>query len=184
MPQSSISVLMDCVKSGHVVSDISCFEKEILYKLRTMSIDEIANLPDVSEGLEFSIKKAANSCNNIIDFLDIVKSKRYTTTRIQRILLYSLLGITKKDMDISKKIYPYVRVLGFNEKGKSLLSKIARSNPKLNIITSVKKFENECKNKNLKLMLSKDICASNIFTLGYEFDSHGNLDYTHSIVKV
>ena len=50
-----------------------------------MSIDEIANLPDVSEGLEFSIKKAANSCNTINELLDIIKSKRYTVTRLQRI---------------------------------------------------------------------------------------------------
>ena len=95
MPESSISVLMDCIKAGHVVSDISSFEKEIFYQLRKMSVEEIADLPDVSEGLEFSIKKAANSCNSVVEFLDIVKSKRYTNTRIQRIMIYSLLGITK-----------------------------------------------------------------------------------------
>lgn len=91
MPESSVSVLMDCINAGHVVSDISCFEKEIFYQLRKMSVEEIADLPDVGEGLEFSIKKAANSCNSVVEFLGIVKSKRYTSTRIQRILLYSLL---------------------------------------------------------------------------------------------
>lgn len=87
---------MDCIKAGHVVSDISSFEKEIIYQLRNMSIEEISDLPDVSEGLEFLIKKAANSCNSVVEFLDIVKSKRYTSTRIQRILLYSLLRYYKK----------------------------------------------------------------------------------------
>ena len=96
MPESSVSVLMDCVKAGHVVSDISSFEKEIFYQLRKMSVEEIADLPDVSEGLEFSIKKVANSCNTMVEFLNIVKSKRYTNTRIQRILLYSLLRYYKK----------------------------------------------------------------------------------------
>ena len=69
-------------------------------------------MPDVSEGLEAVIKNAANSCNNIVDFLNIAKSKRYTSTRFQRILLYSLLNITKKDIALSKKVQPYVRVLG------------------------------------------------------------------------
>lgn len=184
MPESSISVLMDCIKAGHVVSDISSFEKEIFYQLRKMSVEEIADLADVSEGLEFSIKKAANSCNSVVKFLDIVKSKRYTSTRIQRILLYSLLGITKKDMEVSKKVVPYVRVLGFNENGKTLLSKISRANPRLQVVTSVKRFEDECRNRNLKLMFSKDLWASDVFSLGYEFDSWGNLDYRCGVVKV
>ena len=105
-----------------------------------MSIKDISNLPDVNEGLEYSIKKAVNSCNTIDELLSNIKSKRYTITRLQRILLYSLLEITKDDMDISKKITPYIRILGFNNNGKYLLSKIAKENPNLEIITSVKKF--------------------------------------------
>lgn len=116
LPSSSYSILVDSIKNGHIVSDISTFEKEIIYTLRKMSTDEISKLPDVSEGLEFAIKNAANSCNSIVEFLNIIKSKRYTSTRIQRILLYALLGITKKDMTVSKKITPYIRVLGFNER--------------------------------------------------------------------
>lgn len=76
-----------------------------------METSEIAMLPDVTEGLEFAIKKAANSCNNLNDLLNIIKSKRYTSTRIQRILLYALLGITKKDIDISKKLLPILEYL-------------------------------------------------------------------------
>ncbi len=183
LPESSYSVLMENIKFGHVVSDISSFEKEILYVLRKMSIDEIKNLPDVNEGLENILKKAANSCNSVIEFLNIVKSKRYTNTRIQRILLYSLLGITKKDMQISKKVNPYIRVLGMNKRGEFILSEALKANPKLQVITSVKKFEDNCSNKNLMQMLSKDIYATNVYTLGYEFESSANLDYTKKLVK-
>lgn len=183
LPASSYSILINNIKVGHIVSDLSTFEKEIIYNLRKMSIEEIADLPDVSEGLEFAIKNAANSCNSIVEFLNIIKSKRYTSTRIQRILLYSLLGITKKDMSISKKVTPYIRVLGFNERGKYLLSEISRANPKLEIITSVKKFMDSSTNKNLKNILNKDIWATNVYTLGYEYDSWNNLDFTHKLVK-
>ena len=181
VPESTYSILIDNVQNGHIVEDLSIFEKEIIYVLRKMSIEEISNLPDVSEGLEYSIKKAADSCNSIVELLNLVKSKRYTSTRIQRILLYALLGITKKDMQVSKTTKPYVRILGFNNFGKTLLSEIARNNPKLNIITSVKKFTDSNSNKNFNLLLNKDIFATNVYTIGFEYDSINNLDFKKGI---
>lgn len=184
VPESTYSVLMDNVKSGRFVTDFSTFEKEIFYILRRMSIEEIANLPDISEGLEFAIKNAVNSCNSISELLDSVKSKRYTTTRIQRIFLYALLGITKFDMEISRNTLPYVRVLGFNDNGKRLVSEISKMNPDINIITSIKKFVNYNIDDNLKLILSKDIFATNIYCSGFNGSYIGNLDYKNKIVKI
>ena len=181
MPRSSYIQLGEELKIGHYVIDISRFEKEIIYMLRRMSIEEIANLPDVSEGLENSIKNAANSCNTLNELVNIIKTKRFTQTRIQRILLYGLLGITKKKMETSKKVTPYVRVLGFNNKGKELISEMMRLNPKLNVVTSVKKYIDTVANKNLKEMLETDILATNVYTLGYYSDSYANLDYTRKI---
>ena len=182
MPPNSYRVLYNSIQKGHYVKDITSFEKEILYILRKMSLKEIANLPDVTEGLEHAIKNAANSCNTIEEFMNIIKTKRYTNTRIQRILLYALLGITKDDMKNSFKAQPYIRVLGMNKKGKDLISVISRSNPNLNIITSVKKFIDSNSNKNLSSMLNTDINATNIYTLGYEKDSWSNLDFTHNMI--
>ncbi len=184
LPISSYSILKENIKKGHIVRDISNFDKIILYKLRSMSIEEISNLPDVSEGLEYSIKKAADSCNTIYEFINIVNSKRYTKTRLQRILLYALLNVTKKDIQISKKVMPYIRILGFNEKGKYIVSQISRNKNKLNLITSVKKFNDQNTNKNLQLMLQKDINATNTYTLGFENDSWSNLDYTQKIITI
>ena len=182
IPGTTFNTLLNNIKIGHVVPDLSVFEKQIIYNLRKMSLKEISELPDVSEGLENSIKNTANSCNSIIEFLNIIKSKRYTNTRIQRILLYSLLNITKKDMQISKKVLPYIRVLGFNERGKYIISEVSKLNPKLPIITSVKKFVDSNTNKNLKIMLDKDIWATNVYTVGYEYDSWNNLDFTQKII--
>lgn len=184
MPRSSYILLAQEIRKGHFVIDLSKFQREILYRLRTMSIEEIKDIPDVSEGLENAIKNAADSCNSIIDLVNIVKSKRYTQTRIQRILIYTLLGITKKNMETSKKVTPYLRVLGFNNKGKELISEIMKKNPKTNLVTSVKNFLDTTKNKNLKEMLLKDIEATNIYTLGYESDSWANLDYTNRIINI
>ena len=184
MPKSSYALLADELRKGHYVLDLSKFQKEIIYNLRKMSVEEIAQLVDVSEGLENAIKNAANSSNNLVDFVNIVKSKRYTQTRIQRILIYALLGITNSKMLAFKKAVPYARVLGFNEKGKKLISQIVKHNKRAQIVTSVKKYMDESKNKVLKEMLETDILATNVYTLGYEKDSWSNLDYTNKLVTM
>ena len=181
MPRSAYLLLGEELKKGHYVIDIARFEKEIIYNLRRMSTEEISKIPDVSEGLENSLKNAADSCNTLEELINIVKTKRFTQTRLQRILLYTLLGIDKKQMETSKKVVPYVRVLGFNNRGKDLISEMMKLNPKLNVVTSVKKYMDNVANKNLKEMLEKDILATNIYTLGYYSDSYANLDYTNKI---
>ena len=180
MPAPSFKILSDNINHGKIIKDISVFEKEIIYTLRKMSLPEIANLQDVSEGLENLIKQAANNCNNLEDLINLIKSKRYTRSRIQRILLYSILNITKKDIQDSYKAKPYIRILGVSNRGKLLLSQL--NNPKYPVITSVKKFFDTNNNKILKNMLEKDILASNIYTLGYENDSKANLDYTKKLI--
>lgn len=182
VPQLCYDILLREYKVGNVVFDINKFEHEIFYTLRRMSVEEIAELPDVTEGLEHTIKNAANFCNNIKDFINIVKTKRYTQTRIQRILIFALLGITKKDVLAAKRVIPYARVLGFNKKGKLLLSGIAQNNPKMKVITSVKKFVDSNINRTYKRMLEIDIFASDVYTLGYKCNSMANLDYTKNMV--
>lgn len=182
MPAPAYNILLDNINHGKMVSDISVFEKEIIYTLRKMSLEEIANLQDVTEGLENSIKQAANSCNNLEDLINSIKSKRYTRSRIQRILLYSILNITKKDIQDSYKVKPYIRVLGVSQKGKTLLSQISNPRSKYPVVTSVKKFMDNNNNKILRNMIEKDILASNMYTLGYEYDSKSNLDYTKKLI--
>lgn len=185
IPFETYEIIEENTKYGKIINGLETFEKEILYTFRKMSVEDIANLPDVSEGLEHAIKSAADSSSNINDFISKIKSKRYTLTRLQRIMLYAILDITKNDMQNSKLLkQPYVRILGMNKKGKELLSIIKYNNPKLPIITSVKDFTTKNKNKNLANMLDTDILATNIYTLGYDFDSNCNLDYTKKIVII
>ena len=179
VPAKTYSLLLNNIRQGTYVLDITAYNNEIIYKLRTMTVKEIANLPDVSEGLEYLIKDASNKTNNLLELINKVKSKRYTQTRVQRILLYALLGITKKDMEISKKMTPYIRVLGCSENGKMLLSQI---NSKAKVITSFKKFEKTNKNRKIKRMLEIDKKATDIYTLGYKKESKAGLDYTKGLI--
>lgn len=184
VPFETYELLDACLENGKVIPDLSVFEKEIIYILRRMTLSEIASLPDVSEGLENRIKLAVNSVNNLNDLISNIKTKRYTQSRIQRILLYALLNISQKDINASKRLTPYIRVLGFNKHGKRIISAIAAANPKLKIIVSVKKFMENCNDNALRNMISKDIFASNVYTLGYKKDPIANLDYTHKVVEI
>ena len=184
VPYETYDLLDECLKTGKIIPDLSVFEKEIIYTLRKMTLSEIAELPDVSEGLENKIKLAANNFNKLNDLVENIKSKRYTQTRIKRILLYALLNISKNDISKSKKITPYIRILGFNKHGKRIISAIAAANPKLKIIVSVKKFMENSNDNTLKNMIAKDIFATNVYTLGYKENPIANLDYTHKVVEI
>jgi predicted nucleotidyltransferase len=184
MPKVIYYFLMEQVKRGKWVSDISVFDKAILCNLRKMSVKDIAELPDVSEGLEYAIKEAAGMVHTIPELVNLVKSKRYTQTRIQRILVCALLGITKKNVQNMTKVEPYARVLGFTPVGKQMLADITKANPKLPLITSVKRFEEGNKNKNIQEMLDLDKLATDIYTLGQEGEAYANLDYTHKMIII
>ena len=72
--------------------------------------------------------------------------------------------------------------MGFNENGRNIISEISRQNKRLEIVTSVKKFMDKCSNKNLKMIMKKDIWATDVYTLGFDYDSKANLDYTHKLI--
>ena len=184
VPYETYEIIERLTEEGKIVSSLKVFEKEIIYNLRKMTITEIANLADVTEGLENKIKQASNMTNDLDELIQKIKSKRYTETRIRRILLYSLLNITKKDMTISKKVTPYIRVLGFNKHGKRIISAISENNPKIKIVVSVKKFLDTNRDMNLQSMMMKDILATNIYTLGFKNQPLGNLDYTHKVLEI
>ena len=84
-------------------------------------------------------------------------------------------------MEMSKNVTPYIRVLGTTTKGKKLLSSISASSP--NLITSVKSFEDNCKDKKLLRMLEIDKFATDVYTLAYKKDSQSHLDYTTKLIE-
>ena len=97
-------------------------ERAILVKLRTMSEAEFETLPGGSEGLWRKCMHAARECSTLEEIATAVKSKRYTRTRIDRMLLCAFLGITE---EMLRSPAPYVRVLALNDRGREIL-KIAR----------------------------------------------------------
>ncbi len=93
-------------------------EKAILGKLRTMSDAEFEALPGNSEGLWRKLMHAARECATLEEIATSVKSKRYTRTRIDRMILCAFLGITEEMLPMP---VPYVRVLALNDRGREIL---------------------------------------------------------------
>ncbi len=93
-------------------------ERAILSKLRAMTDEEFATLPGGSEGLWRKLMGAAREKNTIEEIAAAVKSKRYTRTRIDRMILCAFLSITE---EMLASPVPYVRVLAFNDRGREIL---------------------------------------------------------------
>lgn len=184
MPESSYEIVNNEILNGKCPMFINNFEKEIFYELRRASISDLANVADVSEGLENVMKKASNECSNINELVETIKSKRYTKTRIQRLLIHSLLGIRKDENELYKHNPGYIRVLGFTKAGEKILSKISNKS-NLPIVTSVSKFL-KVANETNKNMIEKDILATNIYNLGYQVPAYrkANIDYTNEVCVI
>lgn len=155
------------------------FQDLILYALRKMSIEQLAELPDVTEGLENRIYNAIHESTTLNELIEKIKTKRYPETRIKRILISALLGLTKTaSTQFQQNGGPqYIRVLACNENGKLALSEISK-HTKLPIITSLKRFLTNA-NELQKNMLFTDISATDIYTLLSEQPM--NLDFKNML---
>lgn len=76
----------------------------------------------VDEGIENRILKYYKDCDNWCALVNLIKTRRYTYNKVNRMLMHILLNIKKIDND--KEIY--LRVLGFNDIGRNYLKQIKK----------------------------------------------------------
>ena len=126
----------------------------------------------MGEGLQNRIKDAAMKCTSVDEMCDMVTTKRYPRSRIQRIVFSSLLGLTK---EICEKKCNYLRVLGMNDVGKEILRDIKKKS-QLNIITKTADYK--CEDEVFK----KDILATDLFALCAQ--KAAGMDYINSPVII
>ena len=113
-------------------------EKAMLAKLRTMTDAEFEALPYGSEGLWRKLMHACRRENTLEDILSATKSKRYTRSRLDRMVMCAFLGITAEDMAME---IPYIRVLAFNSRGRAVLKEAKKTGLYLNAGES---FDDPC----------------------------------------
>ena len=136
--------------------------------LRRISPEELAQTADCSEGLEYRLKAAALEGETLEEIISLAKTKRYTRTRICRVILNSYLGITKE------VFHPeYFRVLAANRRGAELL-RLIKKRGSLPVITNLSKQKIPSK------ALDIDIAAGNFYALLQQKNRRGGMDYTTS----
>ncbi len=96
-------------------------EQSLLYKIRITPESELESIKEMAEGVHLRIKKGAITATTYDELIKNVQTKRYTLTRINRILLNILLDIKKGDFP---KNPPYTRALAFNKNGEIILKKM------------------------------------------------------------
>ena len=104
-------------------------ERAILSKLRTMTDAEFEAIPYGSEGLWRKLMHNARRFANLEDVITATKSKRYTRTRLDRMVMCAYLDIFP---EMIASPAPYVRLLAFNDKGRSILRKKKEDFPVVN----------------------------------------------------
>lgn len=155
------------------ISSMENCEKAVLAKLRTMSAEDFAEIDDVNEGLENRIYGAVKEACSLSELYDLIKTKRYTHSRIRRIILRAYLGIKNTPQEV-----PYIRILAFNEKGRKILAEMKKTAEKP-IIAKISDcsdavkpyFEQECK-------------YTDLYNLGYEKPLPCGTEQRHHIVVI
>lgn len=132
-------------------------ERAVLYKLRNMTSEDFLKIEDVSEGLENRIEKCVKEATSLDGLYDAIKTKRYTHSRIRRIVLRAFLGITR-DMPSQPE---YLRILAFNERGREMLAQMKKT-AELPIITKYANITNEY----IKELFDLECKFTDIYNLG------------------
>ncbi len=157
------------------VSSMKNCEKAILAKLRTMSKNDFMQIEDVNEGLENRIYNAVRTSSSLNEIYAKIKTKRYTHSRIRRIILKAFLGIKKEYIsDV-----PYIRILGFNEKGRNLLSQMKKSA----ILPIISRYsDTHAQSDAAKSLFELECSCTDLYNLGYQHPLPCGTEQTSKIV--
>lgn len=158
-------------------ADIRRLENAILAVLRTRTLSELKNLPDISEGLENKLFSAIRVATSLNDLYNRVKVKRYTLARIRRLVLSAFIGL---DNTFFMKQPPYVRVLGFNTRGMVLLKERSADSaiPVVTRVSEIKKLPEPAKK-----LFETECRATDLFSLALPEAAPCGLEYTAKIIK-
>lgn len=162
LPQSVFEHISNLYMKNYDFANENKMLRFLEYKLLTHP-SSIQRLPDISEGLHNKIIRAAeNNINDYDSFIKIIKSKRYTYSRISRLLCQLFIGFDQYDTKTMRQMKcPYARILGFNKTGRAIL-KSAKKNSSIPLITKIPRENDEILELDLKSTAAYSLLNSNI----------------------
>lgn len=163
VPKTTLETMKQEMSSGLGPVFIENYAPNLFYLLRTQPKEWLAEIYEVTEGLENRIYEMARTAGSVEDLINKIKTKRYTWTRLQRIVSYIMLGYTKSLSRTFDRTGPlYLRILGLSDQGRRVL-KTLKKQGQLPVITRTAPFLNTT--DDLGLMLNFDVKASDIYGL-------------------
>jgi len=154
--------------------DWEAFWPLLKYAIMRHHPEHLTAFADVSEGIEYALIKHAKQSDTFTQLMSAIKSKRYTWTRLQRMLTHIYTGITKEELHQSKTP-TYIRLLGMTKKGQAYLSE-RKKNLELPLISRVAQAKDP--------MLQIDIRASEMYALGVEHFSNKKIDGDYKLPPI
>lgn len=149
--------------------------KFLKYKILTNDYN-LKNINDLSEGLDNKIKKEILNANSIDELILNIKSKRYTYTRINRILTSFFIGLENFNLnDIKNYDFNFIRPLALNSNGMKILKEI-KSNSNLKILNKIPKHIND---DILKINLLGTMAYSNLNSSISPIEDYLKTPYIH-----
>ena len=155
-------------------SYLSDFYDLIKYNI-IKNYSELKNIQDLEIGLENRLYKYSLENLSFEDFFDEVLTKRITISRLQRILLHSLFGLTKTITEKIKNKVPFVKILGFSERGQEYLNYLKKSENynERKILTSNRNLKEILNEEEIELFNFNELCSqiycikSSYINIGY-----------------
>lgn len=141
------------------VSQQTMLETLEILKIRTTPASELEKFYDYNEGIEYRIKEMADKFSTLNEIKNNVATPRYRLPRVNKLLLYPLLDITKSAVKTALSSKPVVKVLAIKKQNIDLL-KIYDKN-KISLISTNKDYNNLTKSQ--KQIIQIDLNASNIY---------------------
>ncbi len=144
MPESSYELLKSAMKIGEAPVRLENNEAVVLSALRMKDAAFFSQLQNISEGIENRLNTAVRNACSLEELYSLIKTKRYTMTRVKRLVLNAFLGITN---EYSLTYPPYIRVLGFNENGREILrnAKLTSSKPICTLYSNFESLDEDSK---------------------------------------
>lgn len=100
--------------------------KYLKYKILSSSTNDLKSIFFVDEGIENKLHDIYKF-STLNDFINYLTTKRYTSSRIKRMLMFVLLNVTKLEMNIvNSNTINYTRLLGYNDTGKKYINTIKK----------------------------------------------------------
>lgn len=183
LPRNVLNDISEEMRRGIVPAALEGLSDALLYRFRSMSLEDTAALPEVSEGLENLYKKYAEEACTADEMLRKVKSKRYTMARLKRIAVCGLLGITS---ELQTKAFTddsalYARVLAVRGSSRDLLPMLIR-NAKIPVIINA--ADREKLSPTAKRVESISALAHSVRALAAPYEKTSVPDSSHKLITV